>query len=69
MLTKIVVEVYNKSIIPVKINNITIVSQSTSFLSYKIKNEFYQNREDILNPESSCELYIEGIAFVKKKKI
>ncbi|CAA7196983.1 hypothetical protein [Chryseobacterium potabilaquae] len=68
MYTKIVVEVYNKSIAPVKISNIKIVSKSAFFLSYKIKNEFYQNRDDVLNPESSCELYIEGITFVKARK-
>ncbi|CAA7196706.1 MULTISPECIES: hypothetical protein [Chryseobacterium] len=68
MLTTIVVEVNNKSIVPVKISNLSIVSKSTFFLSYKIKNEFYQNKNDILNPESSCELYIEGITFVKNRK-
>ncbi|RNA61490.1 hypothetical protein D1631_05865 [Chryseobacterium nematophagum] len=66
--TKIVIDVNNKSIIPVKISSISIVSRSTSFLSYRIKNEFSQNKSDILNPESSYQLNIEGISFVKNRK-
>ncbi|RNA62318.1 hypothetical protein D1631_10440 [Chryseobacterium nematophagum] len=68
MLTKIVVEVNNKSIVPVTISNISIVSRSTFFLSYKSKNEFYQNKNDILNPESSYQLNIEGVRFLKNRK-
>ncbi|RMZ58453.1 hypothetical protein D1632_12595 [Chryseobacterium nematophagum] len=68
MLTTIVIEVNNKSIVPIKISNVSIVSQSKFIFSYKFKNEFYQNKNDILNPESSCELYIKGVTFVKNRK-
>lgn len=68
MQTKIVVEISNKSIVPVEIKDIVIVSKKSSFFSGKNKKELTRNTNDVIDAESSYQLTIEGINFIEKRK-
>lgn len=68
MQTKLNVEIYNKSVSPVLISDIKVVSRRKIFLSKKIKSELSQYKNDLLNPESSFQFQIEGFHFEKNKK-
>lgn len=67
MESKLDVEVINKSIEKVIINNVKIVSKKKSFFSSKIQNVFSENRNDTINPETSFQFNIGKIPFDERR--
>lgn len=67
MESKLDVEVINKSIEKVIINNVKIVSKKKSFFSSKIPNVFSENRNDTINPKTSFQFNIGKIPFDERR--